>query len=127
MTGMSALLRVEMIVIALLAVFIIVHNVNRKRLRIQYSFAWLLIALAMLGAALFPGAVSWLCGVLGLETPSNLIYLVAILVLMLISFFQTMLISRQADQIKRLIQIVSIEKFLAEGGADCHEEEESGH
>ena len=119
MTGMSTLLRAEMIAVALLAVYIIVHNVNRKKLRIQYSFVWLLIALSMLGAALFPGAVSWLCGVLGLETPSNLIYLVAILVLMLISFFQTMLLSRQADQIKRLIQIVS------EGAG--HEEEGSGH
>lgn len=44
---MSALLRVEMIVIAFLVMFIIVHNVNRKKLRIQYSFIWLLIALAM--------------------------------------------------------------------------------
>ena len=121
MTGMSTLLRAEMIAVALLAVYIIVHNVNRKKLRIQYSFVWLLIALSMLGAALFPGAVSWLCGVLGLETPSNLIYLVAILVLMLISF------SRQADQIKRLIQIVSIEKFIAEGEGAGHEEEGSGH
>lgn len=127
MTGMSTLLRAEMIAVALLAVYIIVHNVNRKKLRIQYSFVWLLIALSMLGAALFPGAVSWLCGVLGLETPSNLIYLVAILVLMLISFFQTMLLSRQADQIERLIQIVSIEKFIAEGEGAGHEEEGSGH
>ena len=108
MTGMSTLLRAEMIAVALLAVYIIVHNVNRKKLRIQYSFVWL-------------------CGALGLETPSNLIYLVAILVLMLISFFQTMLLSRQADQIKRLIQIVSIEKFIAEGEGAGHEEEGSGH
>lgn len=121
---MNTLLRVEMIVLAVLVIVVIVHNVNRKRLRIQYSLVWLLIALSMLVAAVFPGIVSWLCGVLDIETPSNLIYLIGIIVLLMISFFQTLLISRQADQIKRLIQIVSIEKYLSEGKTADHEEDE---
>lgn len=122
---MSTLLCAEMIVVALLVILIIMYNVNRNRLCVQYSFVWLLIALSMLVAALFPGAVSWLRGVLGIETSSNLIYLIAILVLIILSFFQTLLISKQEDQIKRLIQIVSIEKFLSEGNAACHVENES--
>ena len=121
---MSALLRVEMIVIAFLVMFIIVHNVNRKKLRIQYSFIWLLIALAMLAAALFPGAVWWLCGIMGIETPSNLIYLMGILVMLLVAFFQTLLISKQADTIKRLIQIVSIEKYMSEKKEAHYEKDE---
>lgn len=112
---MSLLLRVEMIAVALLVVFIIVRNVNRKKLRIQYSFAWLLIAAALLVVSFFPGLVTWLCGVMGIETPSNLIYLFGIIALLLIVFYQTLLLSRQADRITRLTQIVSIEKFLAEG------------
>lgn len=111
---MSVLLRVEMIAAALVVVFIIVHNVNRKRLRIQYSFIWLVVVLALLVAAFFPGVVMWLCGVLGIEVPSNLVYLVGILVLLLITFYQTVLLSRQAEQIKRLTQVVSIEQYLAE-------------
>lgn len=121
---MNTLLRVEMIVLAVLVIIVIVHNVNRKRLRVQYSLVWLLIALSMLVAAVFPGIVSWLCSVLDIETPSNLIYLIGIIVLLMISFFQTLLISKQADQIKRLIQVVSIEKYLSEGKAADHEEDE---
>ena len=63
---MSLLLRIEMIVAALVVVFIIVHNVNRKKLRVQYSFAWLLIAAGLLAVAFFPGLVDWLCGVMGI-------------------------------------------------------------
>lgn len=118
---MSALLRIEMIGIAVLMLLIIVHNVNRKRLRIQYSFIWLLIAASMLLAAFFPGVVSWLCRVMSIETPVNLVYLLGILILLLITFFQTILISRQADRIKRLTQIVSIEKFLAEEEGNRHD------
>ena len=118
---MSALLRIEMIGIAVLMLLIIVRNVNRKRLRIQYSFIWLLIAASMLLAAFFPGVVSWLCRVMSIETPVNLVYLLGILILLLITFFQTILISRQADRIKRLTQIVSIEKFLAEEEGNRHD------
>ena len=110
---MGLLLRIEMIVMAVLVVFIIIHNVNRKRLRIQYSFVWLLIALALLAVAFFPGIVTWLCGIMSIETPVNLIYLLGIFALLLITFYQTLLISRQADRITRLTQIVSVEKFLS--------------
>ena len=111
---MSTLLRIEMIVIALLIVTIIVRSVNRKKLRIQYSFAWLIIAAALMVIALFPGVVVWLCGITGIETPSNLIYLFGILILLLISFYQTILLSKQADRITRLTQVLSIERFYRE-------------
>ena len=111
---MSTLLRIEMIVIALLIVTIIVRSVNRKKLRIQYSFAWLIIAAALMVIALFPGVVVWLCGITGTETPSNLIYLFGILILLLISFYQTVLLSKQADRITRLTQVLSIERFYRE-------------
>ena len=111
---MSPFLRAEMIVLALLIVTIIVRSVNRKKLRIQYSFAWLVIAAALLAGAFFPGIVVWLCGITGIETPSNLIYLFGILILLLISFYQTALLSKQADRITRLTQVLSIEKFYRE-------------
>lgn len=66
------------------------------------------------GRGLFPGIVVWLCGITGIETPSNLIYLFGILILLLISFYQTALLSKQADRITRLTQVLSIEKFYRE-------------
>jgi len=118
---MGLLLRIEMIVMAVLVGFIIIHNVNRKRLRIQYSFVWLLIALSLLAVAFFPGIVIWLCSIMSIETPVNLIYLLGIFALLLITFYQTLVISRQADRITRLTQIVSIEKFLAEREKEEHD------
>ena len=111
---LSPLLRGEMIVVAVLIVSVIIRNVNRKKLRIQYSLIWLLIAAGLLAVAFFPGIVVWLCGVTGIETPANLLYLFGILALLLIVFYQTILISRQADRITRLTQILSIEKYLSE-------------
>lgn len=111
---MSVLLRVEMVIAALLVMVIIVHNVNKKKLRLQYSFFWLVIVAGMLIVSFFPGIADWLCGVMQIQTPSNLIYLFGILILLFISFYQTTLISKQADQIARLTQIVSIERYISE-------------
>ncbi len=111
---MSVFLRGEMIVMALLVMLIIVRSVNKKRLRLQYSFFWLLIVLGLLVVAFFPGVVIWLCGLMQIQTPSNMIYLFGILALLLISFYQTTLLSKQADRITRLTQLISIEKYLTE-------------
>lgn len=115
---MTPLLRIELILFALIVVGVIVRNVNRKRLRIQYSLLWLLVALALMVSAFFPGILIWLCGVLEIETPANLVYLLGILVLLLITFYQTLLISHQAEQIKRLTQEISLEKFRREERGD---------
>lgn len=122
---MSALLRAEMIVTALLVMFIVVRSVNKKKLRLQYSFFWLVIVTGMLIVAFFPGVVDWLCGVMQIEKPSNLIYLFGIIILLLISFYQTTLISKQADQIARLTQIVAIEKYIAKKKEERDYEEKS--
>ena len=79
-----------------------------------YIAGWGVIAAALLAVAFFPGIVVWLCGITGIETPSNLIYLFGILILLLISFYQTALLSKQADRITRLTQVLSIEKFYRE-------------
>lgn len=118
---MSALLRVEMILTALLVVFVIVRNVNKGRLRIQYSLLWLLVALGMLIAAFFPGVVFWLCEITGIRTPTNLIYLLGIVALLLIAFRQTVTLSKQADQITHLTQIVSMERYLTEHKEEAHD------
>ena len=89
----------------------------RGRSRLQTALtavAVILFIILLLAVAFFPGIVVWLCGITGIETPSNLIYLFGILILLLISFYQTALLSKQADRITRLTQVLSIEKFYRE-------------
>ena len=86
---MSLSLRVFLLLMALVFLVIIVRTINKKKLRIQYSFPWMLIAAAMLLLAIFPQIAVFLCSVTGIQTPSNLIYLMGIVILLLISFYQS--------------------------------------
>ena len=64
----------------------------------------------MVFAALCPGVVTWACRVVHIEKASNLIYLLGVLTLLSLSFKQTILLSKQSDQIKRLTQSISLEQ-----------------
>lgn len=111
---LPVILRVEMIAIALVFLVVVVRAVNRKKLWLQYSILWILIAASLVVLALFPQLVSWISGLLGIITPSNFIYLIALIALSLITFSLTVIVSKQSQKIKTLIQMVSIEKFMEE-------------
>ncbi len=64
--------------------------------------------------SLFPRLTDWAAHLMGIETTSNFIYFIGIVVLLVISFSFTVILSRQSQQIRRLIQRVSIENYLNE-------------
>lgn len=107
---MSIFLRAEMLLLAAAVLFLVFRAIRKKRLLIRFSLVWLCIAGGMVFAALFPGAVTWACGLVHMEKASNFIYLLGVLTLLGLSFSQTMLLSKQSDQIKRLTQSISLER-----------------
>ena len=109
---MPLLLRIEMIAVAIVFMIIVVKAVNRKKLWLQYSILWIIIAVGMMFLAFFPGVVEWAANLVGIVTPSNFIYLLALIALLILTFSLTVIISKQSQRIKTIIQIVSIEKYL---------------
>lgn len=109
---MSPLLRIEMIALAFLFIVIVFFAVNRRKLQMRHSLIWLFLSFVLLLSALFPSVVIWASDLVGIQTPSNFIYLLAIFFLLVLCFFLTANLSRQADKIKRIIQVVSIERYL---------------
>ena len=116
---MSLLLRIEMLALALAVLLMVFRSIRRGRLLVQFSLVWLAIAVGMMLVAAVPELTIWLCALIGIQTPSNLIYLLGILTLLVIAFRQTEIISRHTEQIKRLTQELSlVKKQLEEGEAD---------
>ena len=106
---MSWILRTELIALALVAIVVVIHAVNRRVLQLKYSLIWLLISLCLVIAALFPKIAFGVTALIGIETPSNMIFFLAIIALLGICFSLTVIVSRQEARIKRLVQLLSIE------------------
>ena len=103
-------LQIEMTVAAIILFIIIIVSIIRSRLSIKNSIAWLLLPIAFIIVAIFPGPLQSFAHWLGFETLSNFIFLVIIALLILICFFLTISNSKQQKQITKLNQDIAILK-----------------
>lgn len=113
---MPLLLRIEMIIIAVIFMIIVIKSVNKRKLWLQYSIIWIIIAIGLIIFALFPEVVTWFSHIVKIQTPSNFIYLIAIIALSVITFSLTIIVSKQSEKIKTMVQIISIEKYMEKDG-----------
>ena len=94
---MSLTLRIGLIVLSLIFIVYVFNNVNKRKLQLQFSLIWLLIALAIIVIAVFPQIVYFAAKFIGIEVSSNLVYLIAIITLMFILINLTMKISKMSS------------------------------
>lgn len=109
---LSVLLRVELLIVALFFIVMVTRNVNKKKLLLQYSIVWLVLAIAMIIAALFPQIVIALTAAAGIAQPSNFVYAVGLFVLLFIAFNFTAKLSKQSNDIRNLTEQEAIDRFF---------------
>lgn len=105
---MSTILRVTIIIVCLVFLALVIKWVSRERLQLRYSLLWLVSAIVMLVFAVFPEVVFAISGVFGFRQPSNFIFTIGLLLLLLIALGLSMTVSWQARYIRRLVQKVAI-------------------
>lgn len=111
---LSPVLRIALILTAGIFILMVLHHVKQRRLLLKYSLSWLVISLGMILAAVFPRLASLAAGLVQIETPSNLIYLVGLFVLLFLSLRITLRLSKQTSDLREMIQQQAIDRFLLE-------------
>lgn len=111
---LSDLLRIELVIIAILTLCIVSYTVVKKKMQLKYSFVWMAISLLLIIMSVFPKLVFSVSSWLGVETPSNLIFLLSIIALFGICFSFSMIVSKQDSSTRRVIQMLSIANFESE-------------
>lgn len=96
------------VLVSALLLVIVFELVRRRRLTEEYSFVWILAALAMLGLSfsrpLLNGAAGWL----GIYYPPVILLLVLVPLVFGALLYFSVVVSRQREQIERLVEEVSI-------------------
>lgn len=103
------------IVFALLVLVIIVALLLRRQLREKYATLWLVIGLALLILAIFPGLLVGMADLLGVEVPSNLIFALAIVLLVGVALHLSWELSQAEDEVRRVAEDVAILRADVEG------------
>lgn len=107
---MSTILKIDSIVFLVFVCFVILFLVKKEKITVKYSIVWLIPCILLILFVLLPGFLSWITSFLGFYTASNMIFALLIGFLLLITITLTVIVSKQKNQIRLLIQEISMMK-----------------
>jgi hypothetical protein len=103
-TGIQLRTQVFVLLVGLAMLLFVLNMVRRKRLREQYALLWILSAMLLALAAVFIQSVERLSHLVGIYYPPAFLFLLAILVLFVLAFHFSTVISNLREQNKALTQ-----------------------
>ncbi|WP_295843248.1 DUF2304 domain-containing protein [uncultured Microbacterium sp.] len=92
----------------LFVLVLIVVFLMRRQLREKYATLWLVVGLAILVLGVFPGLLGWLAAFLGVAVPSNLLFALALALLVGVALHLSWELSRAEEEIRRVAEEVAI-------------------
>ena len=110
---MQISIKIALIVIIIL---LLVHNccilraVKKKNMRINYLIFWSIMGVMLVVALLIPNLIETISDKIGFELPINMIFSIAIFIILYLIFDLTILVSKEYDKNVMLIQELSILK-----------------
>jgi hypothetical protein len=114
-------------VLACVVLAIIVTMLLRRHLREKYAIVWLVIGTLFLVLAVVPGLLAWTARLFGVQVPSNLLFALAIMLLVGVALHLSWELSTAEDEARRLAEeaaltraaLDSVERRVSrlEGGA----------
>ncbi|GEC75552.1 MULTISPECIES: DUF2304 domain-containing protein [Microbacterium] len=96
------------IVFAFFILAIIIWMLLSHRLREKYAILWLTIGVTMLVLTLFPDLLFWLSEVLGVQIPTNLLFVAALALLIGVTLHQSWELSTAEDETRRVAEEIAI-------------------
>lgn len=117
------------VVVAIAALVLVFELLRRRRLREKYAVIWVLISLATLVLAVFPTLLRDTANLVGIQTPSNLLFFGSVLVLFAVSLQLSREVGLLEDQSRRLAEEVGalhLRLDELEKRQDTAEQEEPG-
>ncbi|HXT23029.1 MAG TPA: DUF2304 domain-containing protein [Thermoanaerobaculia bacterium] len=100
----GAKIQIAAVVVSVLLLLAVLELVRRRRLSEDYSFLWILFSLALLVLSLWRGLLHGVARWLGIFYPPALLLLVLIFFVFVASLYFSVVISRQREQIERLVE-----------------------
>ena len=103
-------LRILLMIVGTLIFVSVLKFIRNGKLPIKYSLFWIAAAVLIFLVGAVPKLIGKLTGLIGFETTSNFVIGVILSILLVISLILTIIVSKRNNQIKLLIQEVSLLK-----------------
>ena len=101
-------LAIVSIITAVAALILVFELLRRRRLREKYAAIWVVIALGTLIVAAFPQILRWVADLVGIQTPSNLLFFGSLIVLFAVSLQLSREVGLLEEQSRRLAEEIGV-------------------
>lgn len=105
---------VFVLVIALLVVAFVLRLLRNRTLREKYAALWILVGALIVVLVAFPGLLGAAAALLGFAVPSNLLFLLAIVLLLGVALHLSLELSRLEDETRVLAEEAAIARLVSE-------------
>ena len=105
---MSINYRIVLVLGASVVVAFVLRKLKKTEMSVANSVFWLLFAVALVIAAVFPSVVFFFSGLIGIESPSNFIFLCVIALLLIKCFTLTVEVSSLRERLDVLAQEIAL-------------------
>ena len=82
-----------------------------RRLREKYAIIWIVVGLGTLVLSAFPGTMGALAKAVGVQTPSNLLFAVALIILLLVCIQLSVEITSLEEETRTITEEVALLRF----------------
>lgn len=110
---MSTRLRVLLLVSALLTACWIVYKIRKLKVKMEDAIFWVIFAGVLLVFGLFPQVAYWMSDLFGVLSPSNLIFLIIIFLLLEKVFSLSMLVSQLEEKVSMLASEMALRDHVS--------------
>ena len=113
---------VTALVVCAVLVVAVAFLLRTRRIREKYAAIWIVLTVAVVLIAAFPGLAFWVSGLVGVRTPVNLVFALAIVVLLAVCVQLSMEISNLEEETRTLAEELALVRLevrsLAERPSD---------
>jgi hypothetical protein len=113
--GIYIALRVLLIIMSVFTFAFVIKQIRKNKIEIGESLFWIIISIILIVISVFPQITGFFTKLLGIQSPSNFVFLVAIFIVMLKLFTLSIDVAKLKQKLKSLIENVALkEKELDE-------------
>ena len=112
---------VTALVVCALLVAALLFLLRTRRIREKYAALWILLTVAVVLIGAFPQLAFWLSDLVGVQTPVNLVFALAIVILLVVCIQLSAEVSNLEDETRTLAEEIALLRLDLRLLADAHD------
>lgn len=108
---METTLRVVLIIGSILVFLYTLKKIKQSKLKVEDSITWIIGSIILILSSIFINVVEWISTKLGFMAPSNFVFTIIILFLLIVNFSYSIKFSILNEKIKNLNHYIALKEY----------------